>query len=95
MNTKKLTPVQEKVMNRFSKGEKLVKFETNRMSGDVYFWCRKDENTGLWEAYEKALYPQLRKLLYNMITKDMYVKSEDIDKEYNSYQLHFVGAIGF
>lgn len=55
MATTKLTPVQKQVMKRFENGEKLVQLETNRMSGDVLFWCSFDEESGLWCATEKAL----------------------------------------
>lgn len=96
MANKKLTPVQQTVMNRFANGEKLVILETNRMSGAVYFWCKKDINTGRWVAKEKALYPQLRRLFWDhMITEEMFVVANMIDKEYNRYKLHREGAIGF
>lgn len=83
-------------MNRFEKGQKLAVLETNRMSGDAMFWCRLDESTGLWVAFEKALYPQLRKLFgTGLITEDMYVDISNIDKECNRRELHAAGAIGF
>ena len=94
--TKKLTPVQQEVMKRFENGQKLVILETNRMSGVARFWCEKDEESGLWIAVERALYPQLRRLLWDkMITEDMYVDASQIDKEWNQYELHASGAIGF
>ena len=92
----KLTAVQQQVMDRFAAGQKLVVLETNRRSGDAMFWCEKDEKSGLWIAKEKALYPQLRRLFWDKkITKDMYVNASQIDKEYNQYELHASGAIGF
>ena len=94
--TKKLTPVQQKVMKRFEDGEKLVILKTNRKSGDAIFWCEKDEKSGLWLATEKALYPQLRRLFWDkLITDDMFVDASQIDKEYNQDELHAEGAIGF
>ena len=96
MATMKLTPVQKQVMKRFENGEKLVQLETNRMSGDVLFWCSFDEESGLWCATEKALYPQLRRLFWNhMITDENFIKPEQLDKEYNFSELHRSGAIGF
>lgn len=92
----KLTPVQKQVMNRFENGEKLVQLETNRMSGAVLFWCSYDEESGLWYATEKALYPQLRRLFWNhMITDEHFINHEQLDKEYNFSELHRSGAIGF
>ena len=41
METKKLTPVQQKVMKRFEDGQKLAILPTNRKSGDAMFWCTK------------------------------------------------------
>lgn len=94
-NAPKLTPVQKKVMARFERGEKLVCLETNRMSGDVYFWCKEYEN-GVWAAVEKALYPQLRQLFWShTITDEHFIKAEQLDRDYNAYELHRCGAIGF
>ena len=96
IEAKKFTPIQQKVMKRFENGQKLVILPTNRLSGDAMFWCEKDEESGLWRAKEKALYPQLRRLFWDkMITEDMYVDASQIDKEYNQYELHVSGAIGF
>ena len=95
-NAPKLTPVQKQVMKRFENGEKLVQLETNRMSGDVFFWCSFDKESGLWYAKEKALYPQLRRLFWNhVITDEHFIKPEQLDKEYNCDELHRSGAIGF
>ena len=95
-SSNKLTAVQQQVMDRFAAGQKLVVLETNRRSGDITFWCEKDEKSGLYRAIEIALYPQLRKLIWDKkITKDMYVNASQIDKEYNQYELHASGAIGF
>lgn len=60
------------------------------------FGVQKNEKSGLWQAEETALYPQLRRLFWNhMITEDMIVDASQIDKEYNRYELHASGAIGF
>lgn len=91
----KLTSVQKQVMSRLENGEKLICLETNRMSGDVYFWCRKCEE-GVYVAVEKALYPQLRQLFWkHIITNEHFITAEQLDKEYNAYELHRSGAIGF
>ena len=94
-NAPKLTPVQKQVMARFEKGQKLVCLETNRMSGDVYFWCEEYKD-GIWVAKEKALYPQLRQLFWSYtITDEHFIKAEQLDRDYNAYELHRCGAIGF
>lgn len=91
----KLTAVQQQVMDRFANGEKLVVLQTNRKTGDITFWCEKGKR-GLYQATEKALYPQIRRLIWSgLITKDMYVNASQIDKEYNQYELHASGVIGF
>ena len=93
-NAPKLTPVQNQVMARFEEGEKLVRLETNRMSGDVYFWCKKE--CGVWVAFEKALYPQLRRLFWsNTITDEHFISVDQLDREYNADELHRCGVIGF
>ena len=93
MKTKKLTPVQQKVMNRFSNGEKLVCLPTRRLSGEEYFWCRLAPN-GLYAITEKALYPQLRQLFWDKkITEEMFADANLIDREYNESMLHYYGVI--
>lgn len=71
MNTKglKLTKVQKEVVRRFEEGYKLAILSTNRMTGDAYFWVSVN-NEGYHEVKEKALYPQLRKLLSAHVIED-------------------------
>lgn len=65
----KLTKVQKEVVNRFKEGYKLAILSTNRMSGDAYFWVKLNSK-GYHEVKEKALYPQLRKLLWAHAIED-------------------------
>ena len=90
----KLTKVQKEVVNRLKEGQKLAILSTDRISGDAYFWVRENER-GYHRIVEKALYPQLRKLLglhaieESEIVTDSKLKLED---EYDVPELKRAGV---
>ena len=101
MESKKLTNVQKSVMERFSCGQRLVFLETNRRSGDAIFWVR-ETNSGYHTIVEKALYPQLRRLLWDelisMNNHDQVLNPEELRIESDSWEwieLHRAGCIGY
>ena len=100
MKIKKLTKVQKEVLARFENGEKIIRMTTDIMTGDALFRQKKymEGNAEKWEIKEKALYPQLRRLFWaNLITKENYIKPEELDFESisNIEYLRREGALQF
>ena len=96
MKTQKLTKVQEQIMARFERGQKLVFMPTNRMSGDAIFWVYVDNGDA--RVIEKALYPQLRRLLWmHMIEDGEHIVDPAMltFDECDFGELHRAGCIGF
>lgn len=96
--TQKFTKVQQQVLKRFEDGQRLVFMPTNRASGDAIFWVRTSQD-GIARVIEKALYPQLRKLIwggYISRRNGMILNSEDlVFEDADFYTLHAEGCIGF
>lgn len=96
---KKLTKVQQWVMSRFDRGERLVFMPTNRMSGDAMFWVRVDEEEGIARVIEKALYPQLRRLFWDKVVTEengLILDRATLKFDESDYSiLHREGCIGF
>lgn len=96
--TQKFTKVQQQVLKRFEDGERLVFMPTNRASGDAIFGVRTSQD-GIARVIEKALYPQLRKLIwggYISRRNGMILNSEDlVFEDADFYTLHAEGCIGF
>jgi hypothetical protein len=95
----KFTKVQEQVMERFDRGQRLVFMPTNRLSGDAIYWVHIMEN-GIASVDEKAMYPQLRLLLWrghiDRNNKNQVLDPKDITfDECDFYTLHRDGCIGF
>jgi hypothetical protein len=99
MKKEKLTKVQREVMNRFERGQRLVFMPTRRMSGDAIYWV-SIWNNGLVNIDEKAMYPQLRRLIWtgkiSTDNRNQVLNHEDIKfDESNFSTLHMDGCIGF
>lgn len=96
---KKFTKVQQQVMKRLESGQRLVFIPTNRASGDAIFWVRASYKEGITKVIEKALYPQLRRLMWDgyinykngtiLSCEGLVFEKQDFDI------LHAEGCIGF
>ncbi len=95
----KFTKVQKQVMERFDRGQRLVFMPTNRMSGDAIYWVRVWKD-GLVSIDEKAMYPQLRRLLWdghiNTDNREQVLNHAEITFDESCFDtLHMDGCIGF
>lgn len=99
MKKEKLTKVQKEVMNRFERGQRLVFMPTRRMNGDAIYWV-SIWNNGLANIDEKAMYPQLRRLIWagkiSTDNRDQVLSHDDIKFDESNFDtLHRDGCIGF